>query len=555
MRKDNNPLCDDCKDWVKQARDLIDNKQNSDEIIKYLELSCQLCPDENGRSKCKQIIEENVHEIFKLLDSAMNPDAVCSAIHLCNNPTFTEMFLHPKQEVKNGHLMPFTCGQCSMIGSYLEKKFKALNHDEALEGALVFCGETSSFSDSCSNIMLKNFDDIYSQLHNKITRQNLCRTTCAGLNQYSEEIADNEHAFDNADVPCKLCEQLMLHLRELLIANTSEIEFKNVLQGFCTQIPKITDECISITEEYYQEIYQFLESGLDANKTCAMIGICKAERSYRPPSMPLLSGEAFPPLYNENSINLREDGKMCIFCEYAMEFIHKEMAKNTVEDKIVEYARKSCKTLPRYVKQCEAVMDQFGDEIASLLYHGTDPRLVCPFAKLCPPNLDLTTLEVNAVGEKPTCSFCLLALQEIKDVVQSNNTRDNVEKALDRLCDHLSENLKGQCVSFVKSHSADVIDMVLANFTPQEACVFLKLCNKEEPLRKRVNIVAISSSSESSEGNLLHLIFCKTIFEFKISDSSSSESKLVANPQCELCKELVKILEQRVINIKSKVCL
>lgn len=468
-------------------------------------MSCQLCPYDDGRNKCKQIIEENVNEIFKLLNSAMNPDAVCSAIHLCNNPKFTDMFNHPEMNKKNNELLPFTCGQCNVIGSYLEKKFKHLNHDEVLEGTLRFCGETSSFSDSCSNVVLKNFDDIYAHLHNKITRQNLCHATCEGHNQYSEGIVDIEPTFVNGEVPCRLCEQLMLHLRELLIANTTEIEFKNVLEGFCTQISAITDECISITEEYYDKIYKFLESGLDSSKTCVMIGVCSG-KTYKSPSMPLLSGEAFSPLnnkpiYDENSIKLQGDGKWCTACEYAMNLIHEEMGKNTVEDKIIEYARKSCKVLPRYVKQCEDTMDTFGDEIANAIYHSTDPRLICPAVKMCPPNIDIDSLEKNARGEKPTCSFCLFAIQEIKDVIRSNNTRDNIEKALDKLCDHLSQNLKSQCVSFVSAHSADVIDMMLANFTPQEACVFIKLCNKNEPVKRRVDIVKITSSEsiESSE--------------------------------------------------------
>jgi saposin len=337
----------------------------------------------------------------------------------------------------------------------------------------------------------------------------LCHATCDGHNQYSEGIVDIEPSFVDNEVPCKLCEQLMLHLREVFIANTTELEFKNILEGFCTQVPKITDECISITEQYYDQIYKFLMNGLDASKTCVIIGVCAGGKVYKSPSMPLLSGEAFPPLnhksveiiYDENSIKLQGDGKWCTACEYAMNFIHEEMGKNTVNDKIVEYARKSCKILPKFVKQCEETMDTFGDEIANAIYHSTDPRLICPAAKLCPPNFDVDSLEKNAVGEKPSCSFCLFAIQEIKDVIQSNNSRDNIEKALDKLCDHLSENLKAQCVSFVKSHSADVIDMMLANFTPQEACVFIKLCNKNEPVRKRVGIVKLSKSSESNESS------------------------------------------------------
>lgn len=47
------------------------------------------------------------------------------------------------------------------------------------------------------------------------------------------------------DLPCKLCEQLVGHLKDLLVANTTEIEFKEVLQGLCKQTGSFADEvCI-----------------------------------------------------------------------------------------------------------------------------------------------------------------------------------------------------------------------------------------------------------------------------------------------------------------------
>jgi len=552
VKIDTNPLCDDCKDWVKQARDLITNKETSDKIIGALELSCELCPNTNGRNKCKQLIEDNVHEIIKLLESQMDPDAVCSAIHLCNNAGFTEMFAKDtgdEDEKSSQELLPFTCGQCSIIGAHIESKFKSLNHDEILEGTLKFCGETSSFSDSCVNVVWKNSDDVVEFLQKQITRQNLCSATCAGHNQYSEGIVSVEFDRDST-IPCTLCEQLMLHLRELLIANTTEIEFKNVLEGFCSQMPVIEDECVSITEQYYDHIYQFLVNGLDANKTCVMIGICNPSSTlYKVPPRPLLSNDLFPApssqshgghknveiISDQNSLRLLKDGKWCTACEYAMNLVHIEMGKDTVQNKIAEYARKACKTLPMYVKQCEDVMDMFGDEIANAIYHSTDPRLVCSTVRLCPPNFDLNYLEKNAVSDKPTCPFCLLAMEEIHDIVQSNTTKENIERVLKQLCSHLSDKLKNQCEEFVKAYSAEVVDMILANFTPQESCVFIRLCSNDEPKRRNVNIVAISS--ESSED---------------VSINDSSESEIFANPQCQLCKVIIQMLEERVINIKSK---
>lgn len=77
--------------------------------------------------------------------------------------------------------------------------------------------------------------------------------------------------------------------------------------------------------------------------------------------------------------------------------------------------------------------------------------------------------------------------------------------------------------------------MVLADFTPQEACTFIKLCTDNKPTYNRVQIVKDS------------------VEDFDQEDENEITGKEIGNPQCELCKEIVKIVESRVINKKSKV--
>lgn len=51
------------------------------------------------------------------------------------------------------------------------------------------------------------------------------------------------------DLPCKLCEQLVGHLKDLLVANTTEIEFKQVLLGLCKQTKSFADEVCSLNKQ------------------------------------------------------------------------------------------------------------------------------------------------------------------------------------------------------------------------------------------------------------------------------------------------------------------
>lgn len=80
--------------------------------------------------------------------------------------------------------------------------------------------------------------------------------------------------FSNDDLPCDLCEQLVGHLRDLLVANTTEDEFKRVLEGLCNQTKSFKDECLSLVDEYYAVVYNLLVSELNGTYVCSLVGIC-----------------------------------------------------------------------------------------------------------------------------------------------------------------------------------------------------------------------------------------------------------------------------------------
>ena len=48
----------------------------------------------------------------------------------------------------------------------------------------------------------------------------------------------------NDELPCMLCKQLVGHLKDLLVANTTETEFKEVLKGLCKQTKSFSTEVL-----------------------------------------------------------------------------------------------------------------------------------------------------------------------------------------------------------------------------------------------------------------------------------------------------------------------
>lgn len=79
-------------------------------------------------------------------------------------------------------------------------------------------------------------------------------------------------------MPCDLCKQLVTHLKEIMVANTTESEFKQVLEGICKQAKSpYNKECEEFVDTYYAEIYNDVTKALDPSAACELIGICPAK--------------------------------------------------------------------------------------------------------------------------------------------------------------------------------------------------------------------------------------------------------------------------------------
>lgn len=518
-----NVVCDACKKWVAKARTALED--NDIEIIRELESICGYIPVKPLQDRCVDFASNDAANIIRMLESDMDPETVCSSLFLCRNHQ-----IHDALAKK----APMKCGQCQMVGKLLEANFANPDLDFVLERLLGICGEMSSYSDSCITMVMTYFDDIYAFTRGHIRSQLICESSCKNQEKKSG-IFDIQPALDDPSIPCNLCKEFFIHLSEVFLINTTEVEFRNILLGFCHEMGSFNKECIIIVDQYSDYIFKFMQNTLNADKTCTAVGICKStDRLFQMPMRPLLLDYELFPLpktvveIKVNSLALEKNGTLCATCESFVHLIHEILEKQPFDDQILMEVKKVCKKLPEKVQpECMSMVDLYGDAILALWSQSMNPNLICPELRLCPPVLNLEYLSRTAVGEKPTCPFCLMAMQDIIDYIASNKTKSNVENALSRLCSHLNNKLLDQCEEFVKTYSNQIIDMVLANFTPQDACVFISLCED----KKDEEFLRIEDEP----------------------DLQLEPFEIVSNPQCDLCKEIIKIVEQRVINKKSKV--
>lgn len=443
---------------------------------------------------------------------------VCSTAGLCNNAKIDKMLEEYEASKKSNQL---SCGQCNNIGNVISHKFHTSSRDQVLDGFLGFCGRMSSFSDACSSMILSYFNEIYHELQKNLNADSICHISGVCSSKFHEhadspveiETLSNvgfvKNKQDGDDLPCELCEQLVKHLRDMLTANTTELEFKQVLEGLCKQTNAFKDECVSLVDQYYPIIYETLVNNLDANGACFMIGVCPKGNnpSHSAPSLPMLPTTQKIPKrklgLNEKPINLMplpidqlmgaksssklvDGGQWCTVCQYFLHFLQEELSDAKNEDEIKEAVGRTCDKFPSSIRgNCHNFINMYGDAVIALLVQSVDPREICPQLKMCPMNVLNADVEMIAPSSmnveineeaKPTCPLCVLVVKEAEDYIKNGKSKDSVKKALDKVCSRLPPKPQLQCTDFVETYYDELLEKLVSDFSPKDVCLELKLC-------------------------------------------------------------------------------
>lgn len=326
-----------------------------------------------------------------------------------------------------------------------------------------------------------------------------------------------------------------------MVANTTETEFKNVLEGICKQTKTFKAECLSIADQYFDVIYNTLTNELNPEVACFQIGICPKglTKQQKPPQLitPLVPNKLLlvkkklelgddEPVFStkeiqsfqlpkdvllldadqiQSHVTQQKGNQFCTLCEYFLHFVQNALASPSNEEAIKEAVLHSCHKLPNELQgQCQSFINMYGDAVIALLIQDIDPSEICPKLAVCVR----TTSKAN---EK--CPLCLFLVQDLVELIKRDKSKENIENKLHTLCSRLSNDLKAECVDFVNTYTAELVDKLANDFTPREICLYLKLCTEKEEILIE-HIGSHSDYNNYSEFNILLSFSVSIIIDF-----------------------------------------
>ncbi|XP_017796230.1 PREDICTED: prosaposin [Habropoda laboriosa] len=568
--KDNDDVCHVCEDMVQQARDQLESNQTQEDLKAVFEGSCKLIHIKPIVQECITIVDQFIPDLVETLASQMNPSVVCSVAGLCNSAHIDKLLMahehseHKMEELKSyslekDELEPDECSKCYTVATHMEHKLKNTPRDKMLQQMLNLCAELSTFTDACSATILTYFDTIYTHLQENFNAESICHLSgqCSAK-FHKHEDADKTLKVEirplssvgmvdvNDDLPCKLCEQLVEHLRDILITNTTESEFEQVLKGLCKETksfasesepiwPLLSESAAEIGVRIFQGANKNLENDNDEQLSKSEVEAMQ---------LPIERLVPFPISEGSLGINGKET---CALCDMTLHYIQNTLMNPYTESDIKKALNKVCKLLPESVYgQCTEFVDLYGDAIIAILIQEIDPSQVCPMLRLC-PTAKLTELWQSVPAKymlekekKPSCPLCLLAVTQIYNVIKNNKSEENIEHALDKLCIHLPHSLAGQCTDLVKDYSKELVELLLADLTPQEVCVFLKLCDDEKYPVPRNEFIT------DEDGEILTNEIPNVPLRSEISESTQETT------ECAICELVMHIIDDELDNEKEK---
>ncbi|CAH2267557.1 jg11846 [Pararge aegeria aegeria] len=430
--KDDDGICKICKDMVTQARDQLESNETQEELKEVFEGSCKLIPIKLVAKECMKVADDFVPELVETLASQMNPDAVCSVAGLCNNANIDKLIEEYNATLK----LHEGCTNCRRTVGIARKRFEGTQYDDFLFGLLNVCQNMASLSDSCSMLVFKYYENILEAVRMDFTPESVCHLSGQCSYKYhSHDLYtfpdDTKDLKATDDIPCEFCEQVIKHLRDTLVANTTEIEFHKVLVGLCKQTGSFKSECLQLVEEYHSTFYYFLVSELKPAQLCGYIGICTDK-----PNVPIA-----PLLPRELAVKVFANPK---------KLIGQDEAKSYATSKANQGMKK------------QASVKILGEEKSTI-----------------PPPLPIERMFIAQPKQNGWCSFCQYFLHYLQVELSSDSTEDNIRHALDGLCSHLSAKLRTECIDFVDTYTNQLIEMLIADLNAQEICVYLKLCKDD----------------------------------------------------------------------------
>nr|AAA92567.1 sulfated glycoprotein [Mus musculus] len=450
--------CDICKTVVTEAGNLLKDNATQEEILHYLEKTCEWIHDSSLSASCKEVVDSYLPVILDMIKGEMsNPGEVCSALNLCQS-----------------------------LQEYLaEQNQKQLESNKVPE--VDMARVVAPFS---ANIPLL----LYPQDHPRSQPQPKA----------------------NEDV-CQDCMKLVSDVQTAVKTNSSFIQgFVDHVKEDCDRLgPGVSDICKNYVDQYSEVCVQILMH-MQPKEICVLAGFCNEVK--RVPMKTLVPAtetikNILPALemmdpYEQNLVQAH-NVILCQTCQFVMNKFSELIVNNATEELLVKGLSNACALLPDPARtKCQEVVGTFDPSLLDDFIHEVNPSSLCGVIGLCTALPELVeALEqpapriVSALLKEPTppkqpaqpkqsalpahvppqknggfCEVFKKLVLYLEHNLEKNSTKEEILAALEKGCSFLPDPYQKQCDDFVAEYEPLLLEILVEVMDPGFVCSKIGVC-------------------------------------------------------------------------------
>ncbi|XP_049993919.1 prosaposin isoform X2 [Alexandromys fortis] len=373
--------CDICKTVVTEAGNLLKNNSTQEEILRYLEKTCEWIHDSSLSTSCKEAVDSYLPVVLDMIKGEMVNEDVCQdcvkmvtdiQTAVRTNATFVQGFVeHVKEECDR--LGPGMADMCkNYVDQYSQVAVQMMMHMQPKEiCALV------GFCDEVKKVPMKTL----------VPASEAMKNTFPAL-----ELMDSYEAQNI--IFCKACHFVMEKLSTLVANNATEGLIIQAVGKACTLLPAPSStKCTEVVATFGPSLLDILLRQMSSSFVCGAIHLCSGnpdsvETLEQPavPIVPALSKQ--PELPKQPALRAhvpQKTGGFCEVCKKLVTYLEHNLEKNSTKEEILAALEKGCSFLPDpYQKECDDFVAEYEPLLVEILVQVMDPSFVCSKIGACP---------------------------------------------------------------------------------------------------------------------------------------------------------------------------
>lgn len=475
--KVNLDVCTYCEEIVNYAKILLGSPDAEAQIKVLLEGMC----DNLGPFKevCTKMVDQDLDQIIEKLKH-LDTKQVCVDLHLCSASsaqfhrllsavTASSACASCKSFV-NGAVLPsiqmigaeedFAVGFCHVLG--LDDLACHKRMSNYLSVAKVYGNADRLCTAVCHHGIGEDFDQCLAaaepENHESVGTKS---TTPAPMTTEAPTVAPPPQP-----PACAKCLDVLAKIKARLTGKLSCLESR--LNKSCQIFPPLAIECQAAVEGFFKPINEKLAK-LSVKDVCIKMGVC----------IPFAEQARLEAAQKLGVKGGRAEHLAAIFGNFGpVDFRPDAKEGKPLEDPFIGIGVMGANR-PQFTVQSDAAKEPIEESKIHVGGHVKAPQT--EHIKLHRSDSNVMVLQrESGRDDAAVCSFCMFIGEEAKKVLTSTTTQEQIKALIMAGCAELPTKPRDECMTFMSTHSKNLLDMLLKEYTPLKACAIMKACHPGE---------------------------------------------------------------------------